>query len=124
MRVLVMEDEAGIARDILCALAHAGFAAEHAPDGATAWERGGTEPFDAVIPDLSLPAPARSTSAGGIFWRRALENCARLIRTPSRVSVPARMKSPRHGRTVSSRTPEASAIRALVQSASTVRAVR
>ncbi|MBS7788546.1 response regulator transcription factor [Roseococcus sp. SDR] len=55
MRVLVVEDEAGIARDVLRALAHAGFAAEHVADGAAAWERGGTEPFDAAILDLNLP---------------------------------------------------------------------
>lgn len=56
MRVLVVEDEAGIARDMLRALTHAGFAAEHVADGASAWERGGTEPFDAAILDLNLPA--------------------------------------------------------------------
>lgn len=55
MRVLVVEDEAGIARDVLRALVHAGFAAEHLPDGTAAWERGGTEPFDAAILDLNLP---------------------------------------------------------------------
>jgi two-component system, OmpR family, response regulator len=55
MRVLVVEDEAGIARDILRALAHAGFAAEHVADGTAAWERGGTEPFDAAILDINLP---------------------------------------------------------------------
>jgi DNA-binding response OmpR family regulator len=55
MRILVVEDEAGIARDILRALSHAGFAAEHLPDGGAAWERGGTEPFDAAILDLNLP---------------------------------------------------------------------
>jgi len=50
MRLLLVEDEAGIA------LAHAGFAAEHMADGASAWERGGTEPFTAAILDLNLPA--------------------------------------------------------------------
>lgn len=55
MRVLVVEDEAGIAIDLLRALAAAGFAAEHAPDGAAAWQRGGVEPFDAAILDLGLP---------------------------------------------------------------------
>jgi two-component system, OmpR family, response regulator len=55
MRVLVVEDEAGIARDVLRSLDHAGFAAEHLADGAAAWERGGTEPFDAAILDLNLP---------------------------------------------------------------------
>lgn len=55
MRILVVEDEAGIARDLLRALSRAGFAAEHVADGATAWERGGTEPFAAAILDLNLP---------------------------------------------------------------------
>jgi two-component system, OmpR family, response regulator len=55
MRVLLVEDEAGIARDVQRALLHAGFAAEHVADGTTAWERGGTEPFDAAILDLNLP---------------------------------------------------------------------
>lgn len=55
MRVLVVEDEVGIARDVLRALTHAGFAAEHQAEGAMAWERGGTEPFDAAILDLNLP---------------------------------------------------------------------
>lgn len=55
MRVLVVEDEAGIALDLLRALAAAGFAAEHAADGAAAWQRGGVEAFDAAILDLGLP---------------------------------------------------------------------
>lgn len=55
MRVLVVEDEAGIAADLLRALAAAGFAAEHAADGEHAWLRGGVEPFDAAILDLGLP---------------------------------------------------------------------
>jgi two-component system, OmpR family, response regulator len=55
MRVLLVEDEAGIARDVQRALLHAGFAAEHVADGTAAWERGGTEPFDAAILDLNLP---------------------------------------------------------------------
>lgn len=55
MRVLVVEDEAGIADDLLRALGAAGFATEHAADGDSAWLRGGTEPFDAAILDLGLP---------------------------------------------------------------------
>lgn len=55
MRVLVVEDEAGIADDLLRALGTAGFAAEHAADGDSAWLRGGVEPFDAAILDLGLP---------------------------------------------------------------------
>lgn len=55
MRVLVVEDEAGIAMDLLRALGTAGFAAEHAADGDAAWLLGGVEPFDAAILDLGLP---------------------------------------------------------------------
>lgn len=55
MRVLVVEDEVGIADDLLRALGTAGFAAEHAADGDSAWLRGGVEPFDAAILDLGLP---------------------------------------------------------------------
>jgi DNA-binding response OmpR family regulator len=55
MRVLVVEDEPGIAQDLLRALGAAGFAAEHAADGDAAWQRGGVEPFDAAVLDLGLP---------------------------------------------------------------------
>ena len=55
MRVLVVEDEPEIARDLLRALGAAGFAAEHAADGDAAWQRGGVEPFDAAVLDLGLP---------------------------------------------------------------------
>jgi DNA-binding response OmpR family regulator len=55
MRILVVEDETGIAEDLVRSLGQAGFAAEHAADGDTAWLRGGVEPFDAAILDLGLP---------------------------------------------------------------------
>ncbi len=55
MRVLVVEDEAGIAADLLRSLGAAGFAVEHAADGEAAWLRGGVEPLDAAILNLSLP---------------------------------------------------------------------
>jgi DNA-binding response OmpR family regulator len=55
MRLLVVEDEAGIAADLLRALGAAGFVAEHAADGEAAWLRGGVEPFDAAILDLGVP---------------------------------------------------------------------
>ncbi len=110
------------------------------------------------------------TPPAELFLRRALDNCERLIRTPSRFSIsarnrgmvqlcrsatgssrsgtatrraaslfigagpgatvafkaaiPPRMKSLRHRRTVSSRTPNASAIRALVQPANVRRTAR
>lgn len=55
MRVLVVEDEAGIATDLVRAIGAAGFAAEHVADGDAAWLRGGVEPFDAAVLDLGLP---------------------------------------------------------------------
>ena len=54
MRILVVEDEPRIARDVMGALASAGFAAEHAADGDTAWQRGGIEAFDAAVLGLAL----------------------------------------------------------------------
>ena len=55
MRVLVVEDEPGIARDLISALTAAGYAADHVADGDTAWQRGGVEAFDAALLDLGLP---------------------------------------------------------------------
>lgn len=55
MKILLVEDETEIARDLARVLTGAGFAVEHAPDGDTAWQRGGVEPFDAALLDLGLP---------------------------------------------------------------------
>ena len=55
MRVLVVEDETEIARDIGKAMQGAGFAVEYAGDGDEAWFKGSTETFSAIILDLGLP---------------------------------------------------------------------
>jgi two-component system OmpR family response regulator len=55
VRVLVVEDEDEIARDLQRSLELAGFAVERSRSGADAWERGSVEPFDAAILDLNLP---------------------------------------------------------------------
>ncbi len=55
MRVLVVEDEEQIGRDVARALKEGGFAVELARSGHGAWERGGVEPYDAAILDLNLP---------------------------------------------------------------------
>ena len=55
MRILVIEDEAEIARDIADAFRAIGYVAEIAADGEDAWFRGSTEDFDVIILDLSLP---------------------------------------------------------------------
>ena len=56
MRILVVEDEAALARQLAAALADAGYAVDAAADGARADFLAQTEPYDAVILDLGLPA--------------------------------------------------------------------
>lgn len=55
MRVLLVEDEPRISRDVGTALAGAGFVVETAADGEEAWFRGDTEDYDLVVLDLGLP---------------------------------------------------------------------
>ncbi|MEJ1157203.1 response regulator transcription factor [Prosthecomicrobium sp. N25] len=55
MRVLVVEDEDRIRRDLAVQLKNAGYVVEEAADGETAWFRGDTEDFDAIVLDLGLP---------------------------------------------------------------------
>ena len=54
MRVLVVEDEPTLARQLQDALGHAGYAVDYAPDGEEAHFLGDTEPYDAVVLDLGL----------------------------------------------------------------------
>jgi two-component system OmpR family response regulator len=55
MRVLVVEDHPALARQVMDALAEAGFVADHAADGEEGHFLGDTEPYDAVVLDLGLP---------------------------------------------------------------------
>ncbi|MDY0022046.1 response regulator, partial [Arenimonas caeni] len=55
MRVLLAEDDAELARQLASALTDAGFAVDHAVDGADAEFRGQTEDYDAAVLDLGLP---------------------------------------------------------------------
>ena len=55
MRILVVEDDARIARDIITTLEAAGYLAEAAGDGEQAWFRGDTEDYDLIVLDLGLP---------------------------------------------------------------------
>jgi two-component system OmpR family response regulator len=55
MRVLLVEDDKDLSRQLKAALADAGYAVDHAPDGEEAQFLGDTEPYDAVILDLGLP---------------------------------------------------------------------
>ncbi|MDP9102842.1 MAG: response regulator, partial [Pseudomonadota bacterium] len=55
MRILLVEDDPDIARQLKQALADAGYAVDYAPDGEEAQFLGETEPYDAVVLDLGLP---------------------------------------------------------------------
>jgi two-component system OmpR family response regulator len=55
MRILLVEDDPDLSRQLKAALGDAGYAVDHAPDGEEAQFLGETEPYDAVILDLGLP---------------------------------------------------------------------
>src|SRR5258707_8279110 len=55
MRVLVVEDEARLSRQLASALAEAGYAVDTAADGERADFLAQTERYDAVVLDLGLP---------------------------------------------------------------------
>lgn len=55
MRVLVVEDEPRIARDVAAALSAAGCVVEVVGDGEEAWFKGDTEDYALVVLDLGLP---------------------------------------------------------------------
>jgi two-component system OmpR family response regulator len=55
MRILLVEDDPDLSRQLKQALADAGYALDYAADGEEAQFLGETEPYDAVILDLGLP---------------------------------------------------------------------
>ena len=55
MRILLVEDDPDLSRQLKSSLDDAGYAVDHAPDGEEAQFLGETEPYDAVILDLGLP---------------------------------------------------------------------
>lgn len=55
MRVLVVEDEPNLSRQLRRNLESAGYAVDHAPDGEEGLFLGETESYDAVVLDLGLP---------------------------------------------------------------------
>ena len=55
MRILLVEDDPDLTRQLKSALADAGYAVDHAADGEEAQFLGETEPYDAVVLDLGLP---------------------------------------------------------------------
>jgi two-component system OmpR family response regulator len=55
VRVLVVEDESSLAKQLIAALRRAGYAVDHAADGERADLLGQDERYDAVVLDLGLP---------------------------------------------------------------------
>jgi DNA-binding response OmpR family regulator len=55
MRILLIEDDARIARKVKAVLEEAGYAVDSVGDGETAWFQGDTEEYDLAILDLGLP---------------------------------------------------------------------
>lgn len=69
MRLLVVEDDKDLNRQIVAALSQAGYAVDKAFDGEEGWFLGDTEPYDAVILDLGLPK--KDGVSVLTEWRRA-----------------------------------------------------
>jgi two-component system OmpR family response regulator len=55
MRVLVVEDDPELSRQLKAALTEAGYAVDHSADGEEGHYLGDTEPYDAIVLDLGLP---------------------------------------------------------------------
>jgi two-component system OmpR family response regulator len=69
VRLLVVEDEKNLNRQIVSALEQAGYAVDKAFDGEDGGFLGETEPYDAIILDLGLPKVDGVSVLNG--WRRA-----------------------------------------------------
>src|SRR5215470_11788210 len=55
MRILIVEDEASLAKQLTSSIAEAGYAVDHAADGERADFLAQTERYDAMVLDLGLP---------------------------------------------------------------------
>ena len=55
MRILIVEDEAALAKQLTSSIAEAGYAVDHAADGERADFLAQTEQYDAMVLDLGLP---------------------------------------------------------------------
>lgn len=79
MRLLVVEDDKDLNRQIVTALENAGYAVDKAFDGEEGLYLGENEPYDAVILDLGLPKVDGVAVLQG--WRRAGKTMPVLILT-------------------------------------------
>ncbi len=69
MRILLVEDDPDLSRQLKMALSDAGYAVDHAADGEEAGFLGETEPYDAIVLDLGLPKVDGASVLEA--WRRA-----------------------------------------------------
>src|SRR5271169_5140137 len=79
MRLLVVEDDRDLNRQIVTALETAGYAVDKALDGEEGWFLGDTEPYDAVVLDVGLPK--RDGVSVLEAWRKAGRSTPVLILT-------------------------------------------
>ncbi len=79
MRLLVVEDDPDLNRQLVSALTDAGYVVDKANDGEEGHFLGETEPYDAVVLDLGLPGMDGVTVLEK--WRRAGRNMPVLILT-------------------------------------------
>lgn len=55
MRILLVEDDPKVTEGVASALESSGYVVDHVTDGETAWFKGDTESYSAVVLDLGLP---------------------------------------------------------------------
>ncbi|HZP20102.1 MAG TPA: response regulator transcription factor [Bauldia sp.] len=79
MRILVVEDDADLNRQLVSALKDAGYAVDSASDGEEGHFLGDTEPYDAVVLDIGLPVKDGISVLED--WRRAGRRMPVLILT-------------------------------------------
>ena len=79
MRLLVVEDDRDLSRQLCAALEQAGYAVDRAFDGEEGHFLGDTEPYDAVILDMGLPKKDGLTVLEA--WRKAGKSMPVLILT-------------------------------------------
>ncbi len=79
MRLLVVEDDRDLNRQMASALEAAGYAVDRAYDGEEGWFLGDTEPYDAIVLDIGLPK--RDGVAVLEAWRKSGRSTPVLILT-------------------------------------------
>ena len=79
MRLLIVEDDRDLNRQVAAALEGAGYAVDRAFDGEEGWFLGDTEPYDAIVLDIGLPK--RDGVAVLEAWRKAGRSTPVLILT-------------------------------------------